>query len=168
MSELIVVDYHDALRAGQVLYTLRHLRPEWSVDLEHAAALVRRGDGTVQLQQKAAGSESSAGEGCPAASLMGALLEALFPPEARSGERAGAAGRQEQVGLAADFMQRLNRLIRPGDSALLMLVNRGHADLVIDELGRYGGRLLHTPFTPQQQRRLSGLQEFRHLTGNRI
>src|SRR5262249_53586837 len=82
MSEFIVVDYHDTLRAGRVLELLRRRYPEWKGDLEDAL---------------------------------------VFVMHAR--EQAFSAGWwKEQVRLSDDFLFQARRLIRPGDSAMALLV----------------------------------------------
>lgn len=111
MSELIIVDYHDALRARRVLSALQQRHPEWCADLADALVFVLRADG-----------------------------KAL-----------NTAGWQEQMHLGDDFSRRVKRLIRPGDSALVMLVRMADADLVLDALHRYGGRVLHTSVIPCQE-----------------
>ncbi len=108
MSELIVVGYHDALRAGRVLAALRQRHPEWCADLADALVFVLRADG-----------------------------KAL-----------NTAGWQEQMRLSDDFLRQVQRMIRPGDSALVLLIRTADADAVLDALHRYGGRVLHTPVMP--------------------
>ena len=110
MSEFIVVDYHDTLRAGRVLEVLRRRYPEWKGDLEDALVFVMHAH-----------------------------------------DQAFSAGWwKEQVRLSDDFLFQARRLIRPGDSAMAVLVKAADPDQVIDEVQRYGGRVLHIPFTSQQ------------------
>jgi uncharacterized membrane protein len=110
MSELIVVDYHDTLRARRVLSALQQRHPEWCADLADALVFVLRANG-----------------------------KAL-----------NTAGWQEQMRLSDDFLCRVRRLIRPGDSALVLLIRTADADQVLDAVQRYGGRVLHTSVTPCQ------------------
>ena len=104
MNELIIVDYHDALRAERVLAALREYHPEWGDELADTLVFVQRAD-----------------------------KKAL-----------NTASWQEQMGLSDHFLRQLKRLIRPGDSALVMLIRLADADLVLDSVQRYGGRVLHT------------------------
>jgi uncharacterized membrane protein len=110
MNELIIVDYHDALRAGRVLEALLERHPEWRADLADALVFVLHAD-----------------------------KKAL-----------NTAGWQEQMRLSDSFLRRVKRLIRPGDSALVMLIRLADADLVLDAVQRYGGRVLHTSVIPRQ------------------
>jgi uncharacterized membrane protein len=126
MSELIVVDYHDPRRAGEVLGALRRLHPEWSADLEDALVFVKQAGGKMRLAGQNASSRETAGEAI------------------------SADWWKAQRGLTDDFMLQVRRLIRPGDSALFMLIRTSDPDLVIDEVQRYGGRLLQTSLTPSR------------------
>ena len=152
MSELVVANYHDPLRAAQVLDTLRYWHAEWSADLEDAIVFVKRADRKAQLLE--AYSPEQQGQ---VGDFLSALLEARILPIAglegpanrqHSNEARRASGKApnaawwQQVGLADDFVQQVRRMIRPGDSALLMLIRTSDPDLVIDEIHRYGGRLL--------------------------
>ena len=152
MSELVVANYHDPLRAAQVLDTLRYWHAEWSVDLEDAIVFVKRADGKAQLL--AANSPVQQGQ---AGDFLSILLDTLFLPIAgfegpanrqHSNEARRAPGKTpnaawwQQMGLADEFVHQVKRMIRPGDSGLLMLIRTSDPDLVIDEIHRYGGRLL--------------------------
>lgn len=110
MSELIIVDYHDAQRAGRVLAALQQDHPEWRADLEDALVFVLLAD-------------------------RKALNTACW---------------QEQMNVSEDFLRRVQRLIRPGDSALVLLIRMADSDLVLDAVQRYGGRVLYTPVSPRQ------------------
>jgi uncharacterized membrane protein len=165
MSELIIVDYHDAQRAGQVLRALRYLHTEWNADLERAVVLTKQADGKVQLQQREADPLDSIWGERLADGWPGALLDVLFLP---TGGLAQSALRDEalrapnkvpnvnwlkqQMGITDDFVGQVGKLIRPGDSAFLLLVTEANPDQMVDAIREYGGRLLQTSFTPQQDR----------------
>ena len=78
------------------------------------------------------------------------LADALVFVLRANGKALNTAGWQEQMHLNADFLCRVQRLIRPGDSALVLLIRTADVDLVLDALYRYGGRVLHTSVTPCQ------------------
>lgn len=108
MSELILVDYHDALRAEQALAALKDQRPEWSDELADALVFV------------------------------------VHP----GGKPLSPAWWRQRVGVTdKDFSRRASKLLRPGDSALLLHIKTLDPDVVIDEVQRYGGRWLQTPLT---------------------
>jgi uncharacterized membrane protein len=135
MSELIVVDYHDAQRAGEVLEALQTQHPEWSADLEDSMVFIKHADETVRLTRQ----RHLADEQATKSEVSGTVGKAL-----------SAEQWQEHLGLPDDFMLQVQRLIRPGDSALLMLIKANDPDLVIDAVQQFGGRVLQTPFPPPQ------------------
>ena len=134
MSELIVVDYHDALRAGEVLAALKARHPEWRAELEDSMVFLKHADETIRF----------AGQRKP----TDAQTHGIAPRTA--GKTLSTEQWQEQLGLTDEFMLQIKRLIRPGDSALLMLIRTIDPDLVIDAAQQYGGRVLHTSITSQQ------------------
>lgn len=155
MSKLIVANYHDPLRAEQVLDTLKYWHAEWSSDLEDTIVFVKRADGKAQLQAL-----FSSQQGNQTRDFLITLLDTLFLPIAapqgwqkdsetlrQIGKPLNAAWWQQQLGLADDLVHQVRRMIRPGDSGLLMLIRRLDPDLVIDEIHRYGGRLLQASIT---------------------
>jgi uncharacterized membrane protein len=152
VSELVVANYHDPFRAAQVLDTLRYWHAEWSADLENAIVFVKRADGKPQLQPAYSPEQQS-----QAGAFLCTLLDTFFLPIAgpegpanrqHSNEARRTPGKTlnaawwQQVGLADEFVHQVRRMIRPGDSGLLMLIRASDPDLVIDEIHRYGGRLL--------------------------
>ena len=161
VSELIVANYHDPLRAAQLLDTLRYWHAEWSLDLEDAIVLVKRADGKAQLLATYSSEQQNQTGG-----FLSTLLDTLFLPIAGTeglawkqdgrgvsrltDQALNAAWWREQLGLADDFVHQVRRMIRPGDSALLMLIRRSDPNLVVDEIHRYGGRLLQASVTLYQ------------------
>lgn len=157
MSELVIANYHDPLRASQVLDTLRYWHAEWSLDLEDAVVFVKRADGKAQLlAMYSSEHQSQVGD------FLSTLVEMLFLPiagpegaanrqqgnEARKGAgRAINAAWWRQMGLADEFVHQVRRMIRPGDSALLLFIRMADPDQMIDEIHRYGGRLLQASVT---------------------
>ncbi len=134
MSELILVDYHDPHRAGEVLDALNAQHAEWSADLKDSVVFVKHADDTVRLVRP--GQRSKAQTGSAAQELADTLLS--------------AARLQEHMGLPDDVLHQVRRLVRPGDSALLMRVRMADPDLVIDAVQSFGGRVLRASFTSQQ------------------
>jgi uncharacterized membrane protein len=134
MSELIVADYHDALRAGEVLAALKARHPEWRVDLDNSVVFLKHADETLRI----------AGQRKP----TDTQTQGVAPRTA--GKTLSAEQWQDQLGLTDEFMLQVKRLVRPGDSALLMLIRTADPELVIDAAQQYGGRVLRTSFTPQQ------------------
>lgn len=65
-----------------------------------------------------------------------------------------AAGALSDYGISDTFMRDLGATMRPGTSAIFVLVRRATVDKLHAELGSHGGKLLHTSLTPGDEARL--------------
>ncbi len=75
------------------------------------------------------------------------------------GSLAGAAGgaisgRMADVGIDDEMMKQLGAQFQPGTSALFVLVRKVTPDKVLDEIKQYGGTVLKTSLTREQEEHL--------------
>jgi uncharacterized membrane protein len=162
MSDLIVVSFKGEDTADQVLNKLQAMQKEHLVDLEDAVVAVRDRNGKVRLKQSidlvAAGAMSGAAWG----SLMGTLVGLLFlNPLAgfATGLAVGAgtgalSGALSDYGIDDTFIKDMAQSLEPGSSALFVLVRRVVYDKVVPELKAFGGKIIRTSLSTEQERRL--------------
>ncbi|HSC50143.1 MAG TPA: DUF1269 domain-containing protein, partial [Gaiellaceae bacterium] len=72
---------------------------------------------------------------------MGAGLGALF-------------GKLEQAGIDKEFQAQARDLLRPGTSALFLVLEDATAEAAIRSLSRHGGTILKTSLSPEVERKL--------------
>ncbi|MGZ5904989.1 MAG: DUF1269 domain-containing protein [Reyranella sp.] len=162
MSDLIVVSFKGEDTADQVLNKLTGMQKEHLVDLEDAVVAVRDKNGKVRLKQAVNLVAASALSGAAWGSLMGVLVGLLFlNPLAgfATGLAVGAgtgalSGALADYGINDDFIKNMAQLLEPGSSALFVLVRRVVFDKVLPELKPYGGKVIKTSLTNEQERRL--------------
>src|SRR5215831_7086644 len=162
MSDLIVVAFQGEDTADQVLNKLMALQKEHLIDLEDACVVVRDRNGNVHLKQAV----NLIGEGALGGGPWGALWRTLvgllflnpllgFVTGAAMGAGAGAmAGALADYGIDDDFIRSLGSTIEPGSSALFILVRRATLDKVLPELRPFGGTVLRTSLSNEQEERL--------------
>lgn len=152
MSELIAIAYDDLYRAEEVRLTL--LRRKHLVELEDAAVVIKDPKGNVRLSQAFNLTGMGAVSGGFWGLLIGALL--LMPWEgAAIGAAAGAlGGALTDIGVNDEFMRELGETLRPGTSALFILVRKFNPDRLLAEIAPYGGRVLRTSLTKDQEAEL--------------
>ncbi len=112
--------------------------------------------------------------GRPVRGLIGALLAAPFTAGVSAAAAAGAlaAGSiggvalgatfgaidadtwKQDYGISDDFVQRVESMIQPGDSAVFVLARTGNPDLVADAFHGYGGAVLRTTLNEAQRARV--------------
>lgn len=162
MSELIVVGFDGEDTADQVLNKLRALQSEHLVDLEDAVVAVRDKNGKVRLKQSVNLMVAGLAGGATWGGLMGTLVGLLFlnPLAGMAAGMAFGAGAGalsaglSDYGINDDFIGRLAGGLQPGTSALFLLARRVNFDKVLPELRPFGGRVLKTSLTNDQEERL--------------
>jgi uncharacterized membrane protein len=184
MAELIVVGFHGTERAGEVLYQLKRMEDDWTVDLQDAVAVYRDTSGTLRLDDNTEPTEGQgAGWGGLFGGLLGLLIAAAAAPAtggasaaaalaagALGGGTLGAAtgalsvdGWRDESGLSEDFVRSISAMIQPGDSGLFVLIRSANPEMVADQFRGYGGQILQTTLTPEQTTKLQGILNGREV-----
>jgi uncharacterized membrane protein len=162
MSDLIVVGFKGEDTADQVLNKLTALQREHLIDLEDACVVVRDQNGNVRLKQAVGLVGVGAASGGAWGAMWGTLIGLLFLNPlaglltgAAFGAGAGAlSGALSDYGIDDDFIRSLGSTIQPGSSALFILVRRATLDKVLPELRPFGGTILRTSLSHEQEERL--------------
>jgi len=173
MAELIVVGFKkDMYRASEVLNTLQDMNNSWVVDLNDAVAVYRDYNGKLRVDQSY---QMTTGEGAAWGGLFGGLIGALLAAPFTAGASAAAAAAalaagslsgvtlgatagaidaedwKEDYGISEDFVQRVGTMVQPGDSAIFALLRSIDPDLVAAQFKGYGGTILRTTLSADQQ-----------------
>lgn len=145
MADLVAIVYPDPFRAAEVMATLRRLQSQYLLDLEDACVVVRDVDSDkIKLEQAVNLTTMGAISGGFWGTLIGLLfLQPLLG--AAVGAAAGAlSGKLSDYGINDAFMKELAERMRPGSSAIFMLIRRATKDKVEPEIARFGGHVLYT------------------------
>jgi len=173
MAELIVVGFKkDMYRASEVLNDLQELNDDWIVDLHDAVAVYRDYGGKLRVDQSF---QMTTGEGAGLGGFWGLLIGATLAIPFTAGVSAAAAAGavaagalggtaigaglgaadasswKDDFGIPDDFVQRVGVLIQPGDSAIYAILRVGNPDVVADQFRGYGGTILRTTLSGDQQ-----------------
>jgi uncharacterized membrane protein len=154
MSTLIAVAYPDARTAGQVRDELIRAAEERLIVLEDAVVVEHQPDGKVKLHQVTHPSRAAAGRGALWGGFIGLLfLVPLFG--IAMGATAGAvAGKLTDDGVDDDFLRQLLTSIPPGGAALVVLGHTPSRDKVIERVRPFGGTLLQTSLSADDEEHL--------------
>jgi uncharacterized membrane protein len=173
VAELIVVGFKkDMYRASEVLNELLNLNDNWVVDLHDAVAVYRDYNGKLRVDQSY---QMTTGEGAAWGGLWGLLIGATLAIPFTAGASAaaaagaiaaGAAGGtaigagagaidasswKDEFGIPDDFVKQVSTMVQPGDSAIYAILRVGDPDVVADQFRGYGGTILRTTLTHDQQ-----------------
>ncbi|BFM40951.1 DUF1269 domain-containing protein [Synechocystis sp. LKSZ1] len=154
MSDLIVIAYDDEFKAEEVRLTLAKLQVEHLIEMEDAAVVVKNEQGKVKLKQAVNLTSAGAVSGSFWGLLIGTLfLSPLFG--AAVGAASGAlAGALSDIGVNDDFMRELGESLKPKSSALFVLVRKVTPDKVLAEVAPYGGKVLKTSLSKDEETQL--------------
>jgi uncharacterized membrane protein len=154
MAELISIVYDDTLKAEEARTELLKLQKEYLIDLEDAVVVVKDARGNVKLRQ----AFNLTAAGAVTGGFWGMLVGLIFFSPLLGfavGTAAGAvSGALTDVGIDDKFMKELGAALQPNSSALFVLVRKATEDKVTPELGRFGGKLLRTSLTHEQEEKL--------------
>jgi uncharacterized membrane protein len=156
MSDLIVIGYPDEETAEKVWGELVKLQYDFLVDLEDAAVIRRDRKRNLHVTTPAHHAVAWATfSGLFWGVLIGLIF--LFPLAPLVGVAGGimgaALGAAGNLGVKDDFRQRVQDLVQPGTSAILVIVRKVTPDKFIEAMRPYGGTVLQTslPHDAEQQ-----------------
>jgi uncharacterized membrane protein len=157
MSDLIVIGYPDDHTAEKVWEELVKLQNDYLVDLEDAAIIRRDQKGKLHVTTPA---HHAAAWGTLSGMFWGVLIGLLFlfplaPLVGVAGGIMGAAlGAAGDLGIKEDFKQRVQDLVQPGTSAILVILRKVTPDKFEDALRPYGGTVLRTSLSRDAEQKL--------------
>ena len=154
MSTLVVLGYNDIFKAEEVRITLLKMQRDYLIDMEDAVVAVKDPAGKVKLHQAINLTAAGAVRGGFWGSLIGLIfLNPLLGLAVGAG--AGAvSGAFSDVGINDDFMKDLGATMKPGSSALFVLVRKATPDKVLEELKGTGGTVLRTSLSHEDEAKL--------------
>jgi uncharacterized membrane protein len=154
MSTLVAIAYPEQGRAREVMDILKQLQAQHLIELDDAVAVVKDDEGKIKLDQAV----NLTGAGAAGGALWGMLIGLLFLSPlfgAAVGAATGAlVSKASDYGVDDNFAQQLGSQLRPGSSALLVLVRQATPDKVLAEIGKYGGTVMQTSLPNDAERRL--------------
>lgn len=154
MSDLVIIAYESESIAEAARAKLLELQKEYLVELGDAVVAVRQQDGTVKLNQLI----NTTAIGATSGALWGAVIGMLFLNPlvgAAIGAGAGALrGRFTDIGIDDAFLKEAAGALTPGHAALCVMVRKVAADKVVPAMAEFGGTVLRTNLSNEQEAKL--------------
>ncbi|MCJ8144787.1 DUF1269 domain-containing protein [Ancylobacter sp. A5.8] len=154
MADLVIIAYESEAKAEAARQELLKLQKEYLIELGDAVIAVREEDGTIKLHQMVNTTLAGAASG----GLWGGLVGLLFLNPLLGmavGAGAGAlAGKFTDVGINDDFIKDASSALGPKQAALCVLVRKVTADKVVADMAQFGGTVLQTNLTNEQEEKL--------------
>lgn len=151
MANLIAIAYPDAATAEQVRGELDRASKEFLVELHDAVVVEHGADGKIKLHQAI----STTGAGAAGGALWGGLIGLIFLMPlfgmAIGAASGAAAGAMSDYGIDDDFMKQLGEKLPEGGAAVFVLVREATRDKVLPEIAKYGGEVIQSSLSNEQE-----------------
>lgn len=157
MSHLVVIGYDDMHKADEVRLTLVKLQQEYLIDLEDAVTVVKKPDGKVKLNQPVSLPAVGAVQGTFWGTLIGVIFLSPILGAAMGAASGALAGALSDIGINDDFMKELGETLKPGTSALFVLVKSATPDKVLEHIQGTGGKVIKTSLSHDDEAKLQAV-----------
>ncbi|HEY7432021.1 MAG TPA: DUF1269 domain-containing protein [Streptosporangiaceae bacterium] len=162
MSDLIVIGYPDETTADAAAAEAHRLAEDLIIQPDSIAAIIRDADGDYHVHT----THHQGVGGTVWGTFWGLLFGALFfIPVLGMAVGAGLGALMSHVrktGIDRDFEDQVRGLVRPGTSALFLMLEKVTPDKAVDALSKYGGTVLQTSLSKKGEQEL---QEALHGPG---
>lgn len=153
MTELLVIAFDHFDDARNAMAGLRTLERQGQISFEDTAIVERDPDGTAHVRNEVSGTTETA---AAIGAAIGGLVAFVFP---LAGIALGAAlgalvGRSLDRGVSDAFVDDVKRTLRPGRSALFLVVKASNADAVLAALRQYRGDVIQTTLDSEAEEAL--------------
>ena len=156
MAMLVAIGYPDQGTAEQARETVSRLEADLVIQADQVAAISRDMEGKYHVHTSHGG--ASAGAGAWWGGFWGFLFGLLFfIPFAGLALGAGMGalfGHFGEKGIDKAFQQQVRDYLKPGTSALFMVVEQATPDKAIAALQQYGGTVIKTSLSDEDTKKL--------------
>ena len=162
MSDLIAIGYPDETTALKAEEEAQHLAEELIIQPDAIAVIVRDKEGKYHTHT----SHHMVGGGATWGMFWGLLFGILFfVPFAGMAVGAGLGalfGKLEKTGIDKEFQKQVQDMLKPGTSALFLVVEKVTPDKAVEALSKFGGTVLKSSLSKDAE---NELQEALHGSG---
>ena len=154
MADLIAIGYDDTTTAMQAEEEVQRLAQDLVIQPDAVAVIIRSQDGKI----KTITNHHAVGKGATWGLFWGFLFGLLFFIPF-FGMAAGAGigaliGHVSKAGVDQAFQNQVREMLKPGTSALFMVVEQMTTDKAMDALSKYGGAVLKTSLSKEAEKQL--------------
>jgi uncharacterized membrane protein len=154
MSDLLAIGYDDETTAAQAAEEVGRLAQDLIIQPDAVATIVRDKDGGYHVSTN----HHIVGAGATWGMFWGLLFGILFfvPVFGMAlGAGLGALmGKVEKTGVDKQFQQQVRDMIKPGNSALFLIVEKVTPDKAVAALSKFGGTVLKSSLSGDAERQL--------------
>jgi uncharacterized membrane protein len=154
MSELIVFAFPTEDGAYKMDETIHQLKKEELMTLDDAAVVIRKPDGKIKVKQAV----HLVGVGMVGGAFWGMLIGIFFWMPwlgLAIGAITGAiTGALSDYGINDKFIKEVGETIKPGGSALFLLISKWTEDKVLERLSKFNATIIRTSLSKEDELKL--------------
>jgi uncharacterized membrane protein len=135
MSTLVAVVFDDETTAFDMRSALLKMQKEYLIEMEDSVVVTRDQKGKTKLDQIV----NLTSAGAVGGGFWGMLIGLIFL-NPLLGAAGALSGRLTDIGIDDTMMKELGQSLKPGSSALFVLVRRATVDKVLDGLKEFAGK----------------------------
>ncbi len=156
MATLVAIGYPDQGTAEQALETVHRLESELIIQADQVAAISRDEAGELHVHSGhgASGTTGGAAIGSFWGFLFGLLFFIPFAGLALGAGLGALFGHFGEKGIDKAFQQQVRDYLKPGTSALFMVIEQATPDKAIAALQEYGGTVIRTSLSDDDTKKL--------------
>jgi uncharacterized membrane protein len=151
MSDLVVVAFDDENTAFRVRDKMVNLQKERLIELEDLVVVVHQQDGKVNIKQ----ANDLVTGGALSGSFWGLLIGLIFFMPllglAMGAIMGALAGRMSDYGIEDNFIKEVANQVKPGNSAVFLLIRKVTPDKVLAQMGEFKGHVIKTSLTAENE-----------------
>jgi uncharacterized membrane protein len=156
MATLIAIGYPDQATAEEARETVQRLEGELIIQADQVAAISRDPEGKYHVHTTHGGASTAGGAvwGGFWGLLFGLLFFIPFAGWAMGVGLGALFGHLSEKGIDKAFQQQVRDCLKPGTSALFMVIEHATPDKAIAALEQYGGTVIKTSLSDEDTKKL--------------
>ena len=155
MSNLVVLTFDNEDEAGKVRESIKSIQKQGVISLDDSAVITKDEDGQIHVKNEL---DRGVKVGIAGGGLLGMFIGFMFGGPlvaALIGGLGGAlVGASTDMGLQKTFIKEVSEAIKPGSSALFIIVRESNPAAAISALKPYQGEVYHTSLDPEAEETL--------------
>ena len=154
MAELIAIGYPDETTAAEAEKEAHHLADELIIQPDAIASIVRDKDGKFRVSTSHHMVGAGASYGMFWGFLFGILFFVLVLGMAVGAGMGALMGKLQKTGIDRDFQDQVREMLKPGTSALFLILEKATPDKAIAAMSKFGGTVLKSSLSEDAEHEL--------------
>ncbi len=155
MPNLVVLTFDNVDEASQVRESIKKMEKQGQVSLDDSAILVKDEKGKIHVKNEMdQGVKIGALGGSLTGLFIGFLIGGPIGAAILGGAGGALVGSSVDLGIQKSFVKDVSDALKPGTSALFLIVREAHPNAAISVLKPYKGEVYHTSLDPEAEETL--------------